>query len=305
MTLHIAVGGTRAAVMFSDSQGSTPTSEMHGWQKQVVGDDFLCGFAGRGDVIEAMQRELAGGWPEGGADRPVNAANVHATLERFIRNGMTLAARSEVEVIAVTPGPSSAPRARTLVPAVFHDFGPSGPVRAIGSGAEFVGRGFAADVRLGLLSRAEALEECFFVAGRAARQANESLTVDDVYTVGLLVDGRAYLLADARIESAYVPGCISGKAGWDPSFVATTHRELVAQVTAIDEELQVGIRAFSNCVHVGWTAADASLIENAVREVRLQLDRLRAKLLAYVAWYDSVAGREPLVLEAVTPREAS
>jgi hypothetical protein len=274
--------GAEGAVMFSDSQGSTIASETHGWQKQCVGKDFLVGCAGHGLIINALMPAV---------DKAVAAGTVDSTnIETFITTFMTteVAAnvRAQIQVLVALPT-----ELKWYVPEVLVRFlRCSEYLASIGSGSEFVNRAFMRNLRQGIFHGTETLADTFVAIEDFSDAANESLTVDDRFTVGVLSNGKTYLMGHGDINVNLVPPQIAAR--WR-SDVAPRFDEILGIARAIRGEIREARRQLAS-LRVG--AFDVPhiqqlLVHNGAIGATRQV--LQQKVAEYLQWYDVELGRVP------------
>lgn len=141
MTLHLAMSSDAGTVMVSDSQSSTETAEVHGAQKQYVGDDFLVGGGGPAAILQALFLALRA--------RGVRAAAVHGFVEGFFAERVCPAAAEQVELLVIADA-TEGETLRRFRPGMLRRFEESTRLGAIGSGAEFVWRAWRRDGEIGV-----------------------------------------------------------------------------------------------------------------------------------------------------------
>src|SRR5712692_2550513 len=99
MTCHVAMLGAEGAVMFSDSQASTLSSQYHGLQKQCAGSDFLLGAAGNGLIIDSLFGDLN----EAVNNSTVDCKSIETFVTSFLKNEIAPEARAGVQLLLATP----------------------------------------------------------------------------------------------------------------------------------------------------------------------------------------------------------
>ena len=85
-------------------------------------------------------------------------------------------------------------------PAVFTRIGRPSRFGSIGSGSEFVHRAFSQYGRLGINIPLDEIADLVVAVEDLAKAADESLTVDDSFMVGIVTNNRSYLMGDRRID---------------------------------------------------------------------------------------------------------
>jgi hypothetical protein len=205
MTFHIALSSTAGSVMLSDSQGSTETSEMHGVQKQYIGEDLLVGGAGSSLVLTALFDALS-------ARGEHDAAGLAAFIEDFFEREVRLNAMAQAEIVIVTPD-ADGRTVQRLMPGVLARFSRRAQMGLVGSGASFAARAVHRDRAIGVEWTMASLADLLAFAYDCADAANESLTVNDEFMLGFLVNGRAYAMGDEAIRPAHIPNRIQSKWG--------------------------------------------------------------------------------------------
>lgn len=272
MTCIVAVRTKQGAVMLSDSQGSTPTSEMHGWHKQYAGPDFIIGCAGHGLCINLILKEAA--------EKRWAASTAAGELRRFVEREFEPELQRQFSALILT-GDSILERQPGIRTPLRHPL--SG---AIGSGAEFIRRASNLEKRLGVTRLANDLVDAFLLCEHYLDAANESLTVDDQLAAGLLVDGRAYCLGDARVSAAHAPKPIRKR--WAEVGVKWT--QVLAMSQTIRAELAAAQRYTSLPLWVGKQPS-AQALGNSTTTVAVVRQVLADALREYCSWYDGVLGR--------------
>jgi hypothetical protein len=84
--------------MLSDSQGSTETSETHGWQKQYVGRGFLVRGAGSSLILNTLFEALRAHEEQGAAN------DVAKLVEGFFEREVRADALGQIEILHVPEG---------------------------------------------------------------------------------------------------------------------------------------------------------------------------------------------------------
>jgi hypothetical protein len=124
--------------------------------------------------------------------------------------------------------------------------------------------------------------------GFFAEAANESLTVDDKFLVGILIDKKTYLLGDRDIVPAYAPAQLIQNWG----IVATKFFEPIRDaLKTINGEATEAQRVFSKIRDGSLTPADGAPILAANASIRSNLQNLSSLVTGYRAWYDGLLGR--------------
>ena len=283
MTCHIALSNASVAVMFSDSQGSTAVSAFHGWQKQFAGPDFLVAVAGNGLVLDALFAELDERARNGVLG---NSAMVGGFIESLLEGRIRAEARSECEFLLVTP-PVNGAAIQRYDPRTFFQLGRRQTFASIGSGAEFVFQTINRHHKLGIESSRDTLADLLVAADEYADAANESLTVDNRLLVGMLKDGRTYLIGDRDVFPTYGPEAL--RQQWDEA--SGRFQSVIDSVRSINGEIRNAQRRFSSIRTGTLTGVEtaAFLLNNQnIKAARQLLDQL---LTDYFIWYDQLLGR--------------
>jgi len=92
------------------------------------------------------------------------------------------------------------PKVWSWEPSVFRCFSSPTSFNAIGSGAEFVWKANARNSLLGIGMPIGTIAEMIVSAIHYAEAANESLTVDDLLSVVLFINGRTFLLGEKEVS---------------------------------------------------------------------------------------------------------
>lgn len=285
MTVQIALSTNSAAVLFSDSQASDEYSVVHGMQKQFAGPDFLLGIAGLGPLQSALFASLEAS-TQSGSNR-LEAAGLTAFLERFIENEIRPEIRNQAEFIVVTPPDAGGAAVQTFYPGVFVHLGRRTRFDAIGSGAVFVNRAWSRYAQLGIDLPFDSLADLVVAVEDFARAANESLTVDDSFLLGVIANGKAYLMGDRRIQLSYAPSSL--RQQWTEA--ATRFHDLMSAARAINGEMVVVQRWLSPIRTGSLTPAALNAIHNSNSSVITSRQSLIRQLQDYFAWYDGLLGR--------------
>ncbi len=279
MTCHLAFSGKAGAVLFSDSQASTAESEFHGIQKQYAGTDFLVGGAGSVDVINAVFEALQ--------DQPsMGSAAVEDFFVRFSEDNLTAAARASVKFMVVAS--HAKPEIFEFSPGVFRRFRKRGSYASIGSGADFVHRAIGRDHAIGVpLDLGETIAHTLAAAESYFAVTNESLTVDDQVMVGLLLNGRTYLMGDQRIQAPFLSDPL--KPNWP--LIGSKFREISAALTTLRSQ----IRATETVLHpvrygmIGKDTVDT--LVGLLGEIANMREQVHSLLQQYIVWYDETMAR--------------
>ena len=288
MTCHIALGNTETAALSSDSQSSDDRSEVHGLQKQFAGCDFLVGVAGLSMVIPELFDRLEAASRPGGTVAPLDAAGLPAFLVHFIETEIRPEARREIEIIAVTPPDANGNSVQTFLPGTFARLGRREPAGMIGSGAEFASRAFSRYAQLGIELSFASLADLVVTIEDLAKAADESLTVDDSFLLGIITNGKSYLLGDRRISIGHAPAPVIRE--WSRAAIRfhalmATAREINGEMFDVQRELSA-IR--TGTLTPANLAAIQQINDSLIAKSRQTLIRL---LDDYLAWYDGILGR--------------
>ncbi len=291
MTVHIALVGVDAAVLVSDSQGSTDATQDHGFEKQYAGDGFLLGIAGRIDVLNAVLEEVRTGATTNGGQRP-SAAIVARCIEQFLESNVREQARDIMSFLLVHES-AGAGGVRELDPA-FRSFRGGTKFGTIGSGSEFVDRQRRALRRMGVSLPTSTLVDIVYTSLVLADVSRESLTVDDAYSVAILFAQRTYVLADARASGSNLPpGVATERAHLHKTLV-----EIRGAVRSIESEVATALgnihRIAAQSADLSAVQAGAQMVGGAVVEGFKQRAALHAKIMEFLRWYDVKLGRPAL-----------
>lgn len=287
MTVHIAVASGRQAVLFSDSQGSTPQAESHGWHKQFLGKNFVVGMAGATDIIDRLFTHLKA---KHGVDHETTVTDLMKTIETFYRDQVRPGYWASSDVIVLGYDSDGNAVVHQYNPARFVGFGPAKRFGSIGSGSEFVDRAKSRDEELGISLYTDTLEEMLVTASHYAEAANESLTVDDSLAVAILDSGESYLMGDFSLSVRYAPEAIC--QFWNR--VAASWNQLQTTIQAINREVVSAQREFSNVRRGELNAANLQAIEQTNDAVRSTTNRLTQQLEAFKQTYNDLkSGDDP------------
>jgi len=275
MTVHIGIVGDSGdeGVIFCDSQASGEESEYHGVQKLFLGDDFLIGCAGSMAVIHRLFETLE--------SQNVTADQLCDTVERFVVEDLTEAARHQFEVIALAANNSGI---RVLTPSLFNAFGPPESFSCIGSGQTFVYRELSYEQKHRIERDTTTLAHLLLAVDNYAEAANESLTVDDWHLVGILFGGRAYLTGHPEIR----PSFVSSQVRKDWSKNSQFYEEIRSLVEQIRSEISTSYAGFSAVQNGTLDQQSFPLFEASSNAVRNNLSILQTKLIEFTKWFDSV-----------------
>ena len=277
MTVHVGLASGAGAVIVSDSQGSTPTSESHGLQKQIVGDGFVIGVAGAMSIVTAILRHVH--------ETNCPAADAQAVVEQFTRDRIRASAYGQFGALAGTSAPTN--QIASFNPAVFTSFDQPARFGTIGSGAEFVGIALREAEELGFSIQGAELVDLLFQALRFADAANRSLTVDDQLAVGIVRGGKAYALWDARIGTRFVDARLLQHV----PHISATLADLRARVATLRGELVNAVRATSAIWNGPLDASKRATLDLAALSIAHSKTELAGALDAYFNWYDGILGR--------------
>jgi hypothetical protein len=283
MTVHIAITHPNHAVLFSDSQGSTDRSEIHGWHKQFVGRNFAVGVAGHGGIIAGLFENLASQFDLLN-DYPF--ADVMVAIQKYILSHIQPQVQGSTSILFMGyDGPH--PKVWRWEPSVFRCFSSPQSFSAIGSGAEFVGKANARNSLLGIDMPSGSVAEMIVSAIHYAEAANESLTVDDLLSVVLFINGRTYLLGEKEVSVQIShPNVI---ANWRQ--ISEKWIEFRTRSTAIESEFREATR-FLSLIRCGnleeIRLQDFKRINNAVA---LSLIDFNRAIDDFCVYYDALVGR--------------
>jgi hypothetical protein len=286
VTVHIGFANAKAALLASDSQGSDEISESHGWQKQFAGPDFLVGVAGLGLVLDELFNRLQEAVAPGA--NQLLAAGVRAFIELLIAEEVQAPARGEIEIIVVTPPDASSNAVQVYRPGVFSRMGRPSSFDSIGSGSVFVRRVFSQHAHLGMNIPVDEVADLVVAIEIFARAADESLTVDDSFMLGIIINNRSYLMGDRRIDLQYAPDPL--RQQW--AYAANSFHNIMATARGINGKM-VRVQKELSPIRTGTlsqTNLDAirdsnGLVITPTRNALIQL------IQDYFLWYDALLGR--------------
>ena len=283
MTVHIALSNDEGAILLSDSQGSTSSSESHGNQKQYIADNFIIGGAGHGGIIDRLFSYL-----EQQSNLP--SADAVESVETFFETEVRREEFRSTSVLLVVPGEPPHPEKKILAydPGTFVHFDPPSRCAAIGSGCEFVGRAWRNRGVLGIQFPSENLADLTVEAVFCADAADESLTVDDLLLVSYLKNGKAYCMGDGELRLKYAPDEIKEK--WRTE-IGSKWREIRDFATEINNEIREAVRLFSAIRSGQLTPFATSQFMSTNRTVDRKRLELQKCLDDYFDWYDQQLNR--------------
>lgn len=285
MTLHIGLSTSAGSLLLSDSQGSTDTSATHGHQKQYVGEDFLVGCAGSGLIAAALFQSLS---EREHAGSVLRAADVAGCVENFFCNEIRAGSAGNAELLLVTPPEPDTRSIQHFVPSLFTRIWRKMEMGWIGSGALFADHAARRDHALGIDLPRQGIADMLVMADEYAEAANESLTVNDKYVVGILSGGRSYVMGDASILPTYVPPQI--RLQWDAG-VSSRFMEIMEHVKAV----RVTRRNIYRCCSAmlgGQSESDAQTgISEQMGALSVSMAMLKIRLGEYFNWYNTCLGR--------------
>ena len=270
--------------MLSDSQLSTDKIEIHGFQKQFVGNDFLLGGAGNVRVIEEIFTSLS---DETTGECILDNTQVGDHVMNFLEEKIAVQARATVEFLLVRPCPNRGYRIEHVIPSVFRYPVTGENHVTTGSGSELVEPAIRRDANLGLFSQPQELTDMLIAGENYLDAAAQSLTVDTQLTVGVLRSNRAYIMGDKKIEATLAPPFIQSK--W--SEVAIKHKEMMDQARLIRGEIREAQRALSKIQTAKLDPAAIRAILLNQQSIEINRQQLQRKLEDYFRWYDGLLGR--------------
>lgn len=278
MTCHLVIqGASGIAVMFSDSQGSSPISETHGVEKQFMGKDFLVGGAGRIDIINAMFEALYQGYSA------VDSSNIEQFMLDFVEGQLTHSAKTTVGFLIATPSSLF-----ELEPGTYRRFRKRKGFATIGSGSEFVIRAIVRDCQTGLYgSLSSSVSQILCEVENYIAPSNESLTVDDQFLVGILSNSKTYLIGDKRNSPNFAPAKILTE--W--SYIAEQYDEILALVRTVRAEVSEIHRALLPVKYGLLDDQAYARIVSGNDSVMTNQTQLEEKLKNLLEWYDDLLGR--------------
>lgn len=255
--------------MLSDSQASTPTAEVHGVHKQYVGDDFIIGGAGHGLVT----RLVLGSLPDA---RFADVPALEHHIRRFLDEEVTPEVQAKASFILAT-----ASSIRVLIPG-FRSFVDMGsPVSAIGSGEAFVTMALKRDAKLGINRKPPTLADALILSEMLSDASNESLTVNDKLSCGILTNGRGYVLGDREVVPRYATEGVRNH--WRE--VSRRWEEISAIARFVRGEQVTAQAVFSRALMLG-KAPPFERIESSAQGIAGGRALLSQRLNEYFAWYD-------------------
>lgn len=275
MTCHLALTGLAGTVMVSDSQGSDSFSETHGFQKQYVGPDFLIGGAGAGDIIHALFEALA--------SAKVTSATLETFVASFVDNELTKEAKSSVSfLIACGQAPNNI---FEFAPGTFRRLRKRQNFYSIGSGSDFVFRALARDQVIGIeVGDPITIAETLVIAETYIDAANESLTVDDLFLIGILANGRSYVMGDERISPNHLDQTL--QKNWGTA--SSKYMQMLAVLKTIRGELQVAQQLFDGVRRGDFPKTSYPVIAAAADSIRHNRKQLEVMIEHYFHWYDAI-----------------
>ena len=285
MTCQLAFSNETGAVLFSDSQGSTDAIEVHGLQKQLVGDDFLLGGAGHRLVVEEVFKSLCDS-ESGNCSVPgVEVAN---HISSFLASNVTGHAAASTNFILVYQEEDKEYGISVLRPSVFKSFVKEESFVTLGSGADLVQAAIDRDRKLGVFLQPELLSDMVVAGENYLETATQSLTVDSQFVIGMLRCGNGYMMGDPAIGVSHAPDRVVEK--W--SEAAAQYREILAHAQLIKGEIRAAQRAVSS-VQIGQLGAAAvDQVEGCRSSVEENRKAVMAKIEEYCRWYDELVGRD-------------
>ncbi|MDZ4684638.1 MAG: hypothetical protein SH850_06065 [Planctomycetaceae bacterium] len=279
MTVHVAISGGNSAVLVSDSQASTSFSKRAGAQKQYCGDQFIIGAAGNGGIAGALFEHLS--THHFGA----SGTNVLSDIAAFMASQIAASARDSIELVALLLSPE--PSIHFLNPSVFTGFRPAGQLYATGSGAEFVDNAATCGVSGWMGRRANTLAQQVVQGVHFADAADQSISCNDMLTIGFIANGRAYFAVDPDFRPQYVHPLL--EAQWN--MLTQLSGEIIDQARAINSEMTVASEAFGHVWSGTLTMSELGLIGTQNAEIARQTSELATRLGDYQASFDGVLGR--------------
>lgn len=278
MTCHLAMqgnGGT--AVMFSDSQGSTLTSEVHGVPKQFAGRDFLVGGAGSIDIIDALFEQLSHDF------LGVDSSSIDSYIINFVNVNLTQAARSSVGFLIVTPSSLF-----EFAPGTYQGFRKRRAYASIGSGSEFVHRAISRDAKTGVIcSLGATVSQVLCEVENYLDASNESLTVDDKFLVGIIHGNKSYLMGDQTIEPRYANSKIIQE--WPE--ISKQYSEIMALVRTLRSEVSQAHRVVSHIKYSLLNVEAYRQIAASNNSIFANQKQLENRLDSLMRLYDTLLGR--------------
>ena len=285
MTCQLAFSSKAGAVLFSDSQGSTDATEVHGLQKQLVGDDFLLGGAGHGLVVEEVFKSLCDSVSGKCSVPGVEVAN---HISEFLSSKVTAHAAANTNFVLVYREKDDEYIISVLRPSVFRSFVKQEDFVTLGSGAGLVQAAIDRDRKLGVFLQPELLSDMVVAGENYLETASESLTVDSQFVIGMLRYGNGYMMGDPEIGVSHAPGIVVEK--WLEA--AAQYREILAHAQLIKGEIRAAQRAVSS-VQIGKLGSSAvTQVEGCRSSVEENRQGVTDKIEEYCRWYDKLIGRE-------------
>jgi hypothetical protein len=284
MTVHIALANQDHAVLFSDSQGSTDRSEIHGWHKQFVGKNFAVGVAGHGWILARLFDHLQSQFS---IDKDASTNEVSESIEQFVKTDVRVEMQGTVSVLLLGYDRAGDLGVSQFEPSTFHRFDRQTKFGSIGSGSEFVGIANARNDALGIGLPLGTIADLLISAVHYAEAANESLTVDDLLSAVLFANGKTYLLGEPEVAVTYAHAEVLKH--WHQ--IGTYWRTLRAQVDVISGEILEATRLFSSIRSASLVAANLNAIALMNQSVGSNRIALESAITAYFDFYDRLIGR--------------
>jgi len=282
MTCHAGMAGQNSAFLFSDSQGSTHDEEAHGYQKQYIGSDYLLGYAGSVAIGFAAFE-----WLSEADDH--DSQTLPALLQQFVNEELRPAAYDSIQFIFALHKNGS-PVIQTYMPGTY--LKPASPkgFGTIGSGSTFVYRMHQHDARAGIAANGTAPIDILVAMERLTRAADQSLTVDSQYMLGMLWGGRSYVTGDADLGIRYAhPKLIES---WPAA--SAHYNEMMGLLQAIRGETQEAFRQFSKIRHETLSQSDLASMSTANESILQLRQDLSHRAAQFTNWYDDLLGRPRL-----------
>jgi hypothetical protein len=284
MTIQIAASlpDSSEAIIISDSQMSSITEEAHGAQKILAGEDYLVGCAGSGMIIGRLFEKLY-------HDVNIDGSNVIQSIEQFMIDEVQQPAQAEIGMLALTPSAGVEPAIQQFSPGVFKHFGKRSKFASIGSGSEFVSRAISRDGHNGISHPIGSLIDLIITASNLADAATESLTVDEFHLLGILRNGRTYLLGHRDISPQFLAPALTAPGVW--TAVSKAFEDVHALIQTIRSELRVAMESASVIANGGLTAILLARLQAANAAIVTSRTSLASRLTDYFQWYDGIMGR--------------
>ena len=284
MTCQLAFSSSAGAVLFSDSQLSTNSIELHGHQKQLVGSDFLLGGAGHSGVIQEVFNSLC---EPGSGESTKRGEEVATHILDFLTSEVTENAAAGTSFVLVRQEPDQESTISVLRRGTFKSFFRRKGIVTLGSGAALVRPAIERDRKLGVFLPPDQLHDMVVAGENYLDAAVQSLTVDNQFVIGILRRGAAYLMGDQSINASYAPARIIGQ--WPG--VGRRYAEIMGLARTMRGEIRSAQRTVAQVQLGRLDDAASRQLEDSRSTVESNRRNLAEKLEEYFAWYDELVQR--------------